>query len=398
MIKILHIADVHFGNNFLNKNEELSNLLILGIEKSFKKAVDFSINNNIDLLIIAGDLFDSKDIAYRIKQFVLSEFERLEKHKINIAYALGNHDCVLYQDDYFIKNLPSNVIVFDSEKVKKVTLNSIDNTPYEIIGIGHSKEIVKENLIRNFPVKHNDIVTIGIAHCNVYSANGIGKEEKYLPTSFKDLEIKNYDYWALGHMHKRDKLSERIIYSGSLQGLSIKEIGSKGGTFITIGENNFEENAIEFAEIIWREEKITVDESINSIDSLRNFVSEYFINLDIKSNEIIRLIVDGECKLKRNLISKEDILFLENYFKDKYNLKNIEMIIGISYKYNLEKYKIEKNFLGYFLNNFKSDDIENLVKSEELYCFDNDIKTNTVEFEKKVNTIKNKIIDTIIKY
>lgn len=384
MIKILHVADIHFGNK-LYKNSRKYDILQKAIKSSFDRAVLKAIEEDVDLFIISGDLFDSKDISYSIKQDVILNFLKLKEYNILVLYSLGNHDCYSYMGDYFLKEVPDNVVIFYESIPKIIEKVSKDGEEYTIVGIGHSKEIIKENLIKLFPKNENNKITIGIAHANVIGLSN-ESENVYLPTTISDLVSKNYNYWALGHIHKRQKIANNIYYSGSIQGLSVKESEKKGGYLVKITEIT-EVYELNFSEFDWYSEDIEVRNDISSVDELKKFIEkiidENLYNEKYKKRSILRLNLIGKCRLNSKLISKEDILFLERVIRDRYDFIDVSILLNFKYYYDLDFYKKEENFLGYFLNSLNIEDLKDEI-----------LKSNLIMISEKDDL--NKILDDIV--
>ncbi len=77
-------------------------------------------------------------------------------------------------------------------------------------------------------------INIGLLHTAVDGFGG--SHERYAPCTVADLAAKNYDYWALGHVHERTEIAQApwIVYPGNLQARHVNEAGSKGATLVTI--------------------------------------------------------------------------------------------------------------------------------------------------------------------
>jgi DNA repair protein SbcD/Mre11 len=94
---------------------------------------------------------------------------------------------------------------------------------------------VTEDLARGYPLALGGVVNIGLLHT---SADGRPGHERYAPCAVSTLVAHGYDYWALGHVHRREVLAEEppIVFPGNLQGRGLRETGPKGATLVTIGE------------------------------------------------------------------------------------------------------------------------------------------------------------------
>lgn len=68
------------------------------------------------------------------------------------------------------------------------------------------------------------------------AATGREGHEPYAPCSVEGLLSKEYDYWALGHVHRREILYENpwMVFPGNIQGRHINESGPKGCTLVTV--------------------------------------------------------------------------------------------------------------------------------------------------------------------
>src|SRR5690606_30287584 len=94
---------------------------------------------------------------------------------------------------------------------------------------------VLENLAASYPSPVRGRFNIGLLHT---CATGDAGHEPYAPCSVADLVAKEYDYWALGHVHDRRRLNESppIWFSGNLQGRHPRETGAKGCLLVTVDD------------------------------------------------------------------------------------------------------------------------------------------------------------------
>jgi DNA repair exonuclease SbcCD nuclease subunit len=95
---------------------------------------------------------------------------------------------------------------------------------------------VAEDVLPRYPSALPGLLNIGLLHS---SADGSPEHESYAPCSLPDLVAKGYQYWALGHVHRRSVLSEGpswVVFPGNPQGRHAKETGPKGVTLVTVDE------------------------------------------------------------------------------------------------------------------------------------------------------------------
>ena len=240
MARLLHVADLHIGKKFINKNETVRNKLKKTLYSTLEKIVEFSLEKDLDGVLIAGDLFDDETIGFFSENKIFSCFKKLSDSNIKIFYCTGNHDHGYRNNLYEKLKTQRNFFLFSDSKIKRMNFISKSGEKVSVIGCGHDIENFSSNMIKKYPAKFDNGITVGIAHTMVWSVEKDVENESYMPCSLMDLKEKNYDYFALGHIHKRMPLDEekKIWYSGSPQGLNYKEVGNHGGNFIRIENGN----------------------------------------------------------------------------------------------------------------------------------------------------------------
>src|SRR5262249_18517428 len=107
-----------------------------------------------------------------------------------------------------------------------------------ISGRSFGSSETRENLVREYPAPVPGYFNIGLLHSSLVDAEG---HDCYAPCSPALLANHGYDYWALGHIHKRRRIQESgpaIISPGNLQGKNVREIGPKGACLVTVGDDH----------------------------------------------------------------------------------------------------------------------------------------------------------------
>lgn len=379
LLKFLHIADVHFDTKFHSRKEVLRKKLRDHIRKAFSNAVDLCIKENVNGLLIAGDLFDNDRLSFKTEQFLIEEFNRLREKNIPVFYATGNHDPG--QRGYRVNeiNWPDNVHIFKDDKIEEVYIKDReDNKIGKIISCGHKTNRESKNLIKEFPVKMENIPHIGLVHTMVTNTLGVKNHDRYLPCTKEDLESKNYDYWALGHIHTRQKISENcdIYYPGNIQGRNPRETGEKGGLFITIDDNGIVKvDFIPLSPIKWHILNIGKLEDIKDYSQLREHmetnIREYIDINNLKESEVIlRVELEGRAYLKKELQTKEDIDVIIEDLLSNLNLLDLEIKTdNLKRIYDISDYKEGNHVLATtlkYLENIEDDEflVERLLNME----------------------------------
>ena len=303
----IHAADIHLDSPLkgLSRYEGAPvERLRSATRDAFKNLVDLAIQEQVQFIIIAGDLYDGDWKDYNTGLFFANEMARLKHHHIPVYMIKGNHDAasIITKD---IK-LPDNVIVFDDKKCKSIL---IDELGVALHGQGFSTRAVKENLAKNYPSKENGYFNIGILHTSAVGREG---HENYAPCSIEDMKGKGYDYWALGHIHKREFLCENnpvILFPGNIQSRHSKETGTKGCTLIKVVDGQIEDlNHIPLDVLRW--EIINIDAStLTSYDEFLQTIEQRLEeSLDAADGRMLaaRIMVTGSTILFQELLKNKD--------------------------------------------------------------------------------------------
>lgn len=232
MFKFLHAADIHLDSPLcgLERYEGAPiNELRLATREALTNMVNMAISEGVSFLLIAGDLYDGDWKDYHTGLFFAKEMSRLREAGIKVYIVFGNHDAAS-QITKKLENIPSNVHHFSSRKPET---EIIEDLGVAVHGQSFSNRVVTENISSAYPEARPGYFNIGVIHT---SSTGREGHEPYAPCTIGDLLSKNYHYWALGHVHKREILREDpwIIFPGNIQGRHIGETGAKGCTLVTV--------------------------------------------------------------------------------------------------------------------------------------------------------------------
>lgn len=235
-IRFIHSADLHLDRPFVG----LSKLGYNQIEKIKKSAflalnrlVDLAIKENVHFVVIVGDVFDQASTTVYAEVKFKQALEKLNQKGIHVYVSFGNHD--YHQTTEMTFDYLDNVHVFNDQTVSSFTYKSSYGTTVELQGFSYEARHVTEDVSRGFSVSQSCDYLVGMLHGSI----GTSKEhETYAPFQFDWLKSLNFDYFALGHIHKRQVLSETppIVYSGNIQGGSKKETGEKGCYLVELAD------------------------------------------------------------------------------------------------------------------------------------------------------------------
>lgn len=235
---------------------------------ALKKLVDMAIDKKVDFLIIAGDVFDGEDRSLRAQIRFRQEMDRLFKHNIAVYLIHGNHDHL--GGTWTKVDLPSNVVVF-GEDVEQHTFKN-ERVMVHLYGFSYPRRQVFERKIEHYHKVEGADFHIGILHGN---DGGDSAHSNYAPFSIGELLEKDFDYWALGHIHKSKKLSESppILFPGNIQGRHHKEQGPKGCYLVTLSDSLQQLDWIDTSDIEW--DSLSID-----LGNISTFLEVFQLCLD----------------------------------------------------------------------------------------------------------------------
>lgn len=236
-MKFIHAADIHLGSPFQGLKNIPANIrkrVVSSTGVAMKNLVQAAIENTVDFVCIAGDLFDNPEPDLETLNLAIDQLEILNAANIPVFLSYGNHDYLNAKIPGAI--FPDNVSIFGEEvETKQITL--VDGSTVDITGFSYNKRAEINARIEEYPSKSNQAdFQIGMLHG---SMDGLkSSEAHYAPFTISQLLAKNYDYWALGHIHKRQTLNDTpvIAYAGNTQGRHINEPGPRGISLVTIDQ------------------------------------------------------------------------------------------------------------------------------------------------------------------
>ncbi len=304
MLRFLHLADIHLDSPLkgLEAHEEAPVEEIRGAtRRAFVNSVELAIEEKIDFMLIVGDLYDGDWKDYNTGIFFAAQMGRLNRADIPVFIVSGNHDAA----NLITKTmpLPNNVKLFPADKPQTIKLEGLGVV---IHGQSYSSRAVTENLAANYPETEPGYLNIGMLHTSLTGRDG---HENYAPCTLEQLQSTGYDYWALGHVHKREILSESpwVVFPGNIQGRHIKESGPKGASLVTVEDGRISSvSALEFDVLRWAncQVNLTKCESMSSLyDIVRQSFEQELENAAYKPLAV-RLILTGESPLHGLLLER----------------------------------------------------------------------------------------------
>ena len=281
-LTFIHAADIHIGAPFRGLralSEEWGRRLAEAIPQAWDRVVDAAIDRNVDFVVVAGDIFDSVRASYRDYSRFFQGLWRLDEQGSPSYLCTGNHDPLsLWQQDFFA--LPPSATMLAADR-PDFALYERDGRPLAMIGgrgypnkVWSPSESIAAGLTRadglRFLGKEAQAApfAVGVLH------TGLNLDPVKAPTDPRALRRAGFDYWALGHIHRRTIDNEddpRVVFSGCIQGRDVRETGPRGVYEVKLIEGRAPQlTFIPTATVVW--ERLEVD--VSACSSIPDLISQ----------------------------------------------------------------------------------------------------------------------------
>lgn len=353
MIKFIHTGDLHLGLQFKNVSfdKEKAKERRLELWNTFERIIKMVIEEKVDFLFIAGDLFEEKYFTLGDIKRVRDTLKRAEN--VEIIITAGNHDTLNINSLYKMIDWPKNVTLFNTDGLEKKEFVDKGTTIY---GYSWDNGENKKDIFEDFQGINKDKTNILIIHGDTFS-----KESPYLPLDKNYINNIGFDYIGLGHIHKPAILSDNMAYCGSPEPLDFGETGEHGIIEGLIKDNRIKIKFLPFSNRMFLEKTITIDETMGYVDIIGKIGQ-----------------ADKKDRLKRNLyriklegtLNRDIDLNLADMTKSiADNFYYIELIDNTIVDYDLDRLEKENqnNIIGYFVKAMKDKDLGDKVVRQALY-------------------------------
>ena len=254
--RFIHTADIHIDSPLRSlsmRNAELADLIGDATRQALVSIVDLALEEQVDALVIAGDLYDGDQTSMKTARFLAAEMQRLHQAGIAVYIIRGNHDALSRITQEL--TLPPSVKLFGG-RAEAVEIER-SGLPVVIHGLSFARPQAPDSLLPKYRPPVAGAVNIGLMHTSLAGAPG---HDLYAPCAVADLHAAGFDYWALGHIHQRTDHpgGSRVIMPGMPQGRDINEAGAKTVSLVTIGDDRsilIEERLTSIAQF----ERVSVD-------------------------------------------------------------------------------------------------------------------------------------------
>lgn len=266
-MKFIHAADIHLDSPLTGLSayrDAPIDLLRTATREAFSNLVSEAIDESVDFVVIAGDLYDGSWKDYNTGIYFSREMGRLNAAGIPVYLIYGNHDA---ESDTTKKlSLPGNVHAFSSSKPQTFRIPELK---VALHGQSFKHAATTNNLASGYPPPESGWLNIGVLHT---ALEGYSAHASYAPCSVAELSAKGYQYWALGHVHEFTEVANDpwIVFPGNLQGRHIRETGSRGAVMVTADENCILSVERIYTDVLrWHCLEVDVSSAVDLVETVR---------------------------------------------------------------------------------------------------------------------------------
>lgn len=256
-MRFIHTADIHLDSPLTGLSayaDAPAQMLRSATRDAFTNLVSEAIEQQVDFMVIAGDLYDGGWKDHNTGIYFCREMGRLKKAGIPAYVKFGNHDAESEMTKKL--QLPDNVFTFESRKAHTFR---IDHLNVALHGRSFREAATTENLASGYPAPLPGMFNIGVLH----TALGVhATHANYAPCTLDELHAKGYQYWALGHVHEYQMWqgASTVVFPGNLQGRHIRETGPRGAVLVSADDAGVQQVERLFVDVL-RWHSVEVDAS-----------------------------------------------------------------------------------------------------------------------------------------
>ena len=271
MIKLLHTADHQLGIKFSGFGEKGRGLR-QAVKESLRATVDLALAEAVDLVLIAGDLFDSNAVSKNLVDETLTQLKRLDS--IPVCILPGTHDCYdgssVYRRPEF-QHIPHIHIMTD--EIDSVSFEKLDLTVY---GRANQGPKGTESPLAGIEKTNDTRYHVAMAHGEMAIESKFSGD--YYPITSREIAGSGMNYIALGHWHRYADFSQgpvKAFYCGAPETLSFEEGEDSGFVLlVSIDESGTQAEKKRVGKFFWKTIDLTI-ENFENEDELIQEIRKY---------------------------------------------------------------------------------------------------------------------------
>ncbi len=355
-LKLLHTADLHLGSPFMNLPANVGDTLRKEQKDILFNLIKLCREEAVDILLLAGDVFDRPHPDKEIVQLFISCMNEIPETEIFITP--GNHDPYLIDSAWDSESWPAHVHVFSPECQTFVS----EKNQVQIDGSAFASYLAREPLFsgieRQVPADYFRLL--------MWHGDLTDQKSDYNPLSRNQSFLQDYDYVAMGHIHKENEVllsvysSVVIRYSGCPQGRGFDELGESHfwlGELSKVKEGmlaqTWKKTPVGSRPFLWLTCDLTGCVDLDGVkskvqDTVRNAASGS-PDIHMYSRSLIRIVLQG--RLPEDLII--DAAFIENYLLS-IGCFYVQVRLETKINHDLERLADQPGFTGLLVQNYQN--------------------------------------------
>ncbi|NLU23771.1 MAG: DNA repair exonuclease [Clostridiales bacterium] len=300
MVKLIHAADFHLDSAFGALPEEKARQRRQESRETMHRLVDFANEQAVELLLLAGDLFDSDQTYCETGEELSAALGRFHGQ---VVIAPGNHDFYSARSAYARLVWPENVHIFRSAAIEKISFPELNCTVYGAAFT--APEETDGTVLDGFQAENDGTVHLMVLHGEL----GV-PGSRYRPLSREKVAGSGVDYLALGHIHQYSGLQRcgdtMCAYSGCIEGRGFDELGDKGFLMGTAAPGCTQLRFVPFARRRYQIIEVDITDR-EPLEAVREALPEQ------TAQDIYRIVLTGEAEesLSCSAVQKE---LAENFY------------------------------------------------------------------------------------
>lgn len=335
-MKIIHCADLHLDSKMTaNLDKERAKERKEELLLTFENMISYGVNHQVEAIIIAGDLFDTKNISATARNVVKNAI--ISHPEIDFYYLKGNHD----RDNFLsgLEEIPENLKLFSGQWTSYV----LGNGRIVLSGL----ELDASNSGSAYTA-----LALDAAKFNIVTLHGqesqTGAKDKAEVINLRALKNKGIDYLALGHIHsyKLETLDARgkYCYSGCLEGRGFDECGPCGFVLLDINEETgtCTHTFVPFSNRCLYEVSVDVSGCMTSAE-LKNCISQALLEKQYEQKHLVKIILTGELDVE----CEKDLQYLVKAFEPMFYF--VKIYDETTLKVDVEQYMFDQSLKGEFV-------------------------------------------------
>lgn len=332
-MKFIHCADLHIDAKMsANLDKGKAKIRKTEILHTFERMVEYAAEQDVFGILIAGDMFDTKNITATTKNAVLYQ---INSHPdITFFYLNGNHD-----NDNFLSNLdviPENLKMFGPNwttyEYGKIVVAGIDLSE-ENTSFAHASLMLD-----------SDKFNIVMMH---------GQDGEFI--NLRALRNKSVDYLALGHIHayQKEQLDARATYCypGCLEGRGFDEVGEHGFVLLDVNEQDgtYLHEFVPFAKRKLYAVSVDVTDCQTSSEMIEK-VAAALREADCDETALVKIILAGTL----DVACEKDVVYILTRFQSQYFF--VKIYDETTLKIDAEDYMLDESLKGEYVRMIMQDD------------------------------------------